>query len=128
MESELPRRVEERELRSFVQAVFQAAGLSGDDAATVTDSLVASDLRGTHSHGVIRTPFLVEGVVQALVAAIGTLVVLKLAIAALSTRFLNVEVHFLAPREIAGFLAFAAVLGMIGALVAMGGEFASPTI
>jgi cell division transport system permease protein len=69
----------------------------------------------------IRAPFLVEGVVQALVAAIGTLVVLKLAIAALSTRFLNADVHFLAPREIAGFLAFAAALGVIGALWSLGG-------
>ena len=60
METELIRRVAERELRSFVQVLFEAAGLPEVDASTVTDSLVASDLRGTHSHGVIRTPFLVD--------------------------------------------------------------------
>jgi LDH2 family malate/lactate/ureidoglycolate dehydrogenase len=60
MDSERTRRVAEPELRSFVQVLFRAAGLARDDAATVTDSLVASDLRGTHSHGVIRTPFLVD--------------------------------------------------------------------
>ncbi|MET0204204.1 MAG: Ldh family oxidoreductase, partial [Casimicrobiaceae bacterium] len=60
METERIRRVAERELRSFVQVLFEAAGLPEVDASTVTDSLVASDLRGTHSHGVIRTPFLVD--------------------------------------------------------------------
>jgi LDH2 family malate/lactate/ureidoglycolate dehydrogenase len=60
METERTRRVAERDLRSFVQVVFEAAGLARRDAGIVTDSLVASDLRGTHSHGVIRTPFLVD--------------------------------------------------------------------
>jgi LDH2 family malate/lactate/ureidoglycolate dehydrogenase len=49
----------EHELREFVQALFRASGLEAGDAAIVTDSLVASDLRGTHSHGVIRVPFLI---------------------------------------------------------------------
>ena len=64
MDQERTRRVAEPDLRRFVQAAFQAAGLSATDAATVTDSLVASDLRGTHSHGVIRTPFLVDRLVK----------------------------------------------------------------
>lgn len=50
----------EQHLRAFAHALFIAAGLSTRDAETVTDSLVASDLRGTHSHGVIRVPFLVD--------------------------------------------------------------------
>jgi LDH2 family malate/lactate/ureidoglycolate dehydrogenase len=60
MEMDRTRRVPERDLRAFVQDVFSAAGLAPGDAALVTDSLVAADLRGTHSHGVIRVPFLVE--------------------------------------------------------------------
>jgi LDH2 family malate/lactate/ureidoglycolate dehydrogenase len=60
MQSEQLRRIPEQDLRSFVQVMFQAAGLQPHDAATVTHSLVASDLRGTHSHGVIRAPFLVD--------------------------------------------------------------------
>jgi LDH2 family malate/lactate/ureidoglycolate dehydrogenase len=64
VDAERTRRIAEHDLRSFVQAAFEAAGLPGDDAATVTDSLVASDLRGTHSHGVIRTPFLVDRLLQ----------------------------------------------------------------
>jgi LDH2 family malate/lactate/ureidoglycolate dehydrogenase len=60
METERIRRVAEGDLRKFVQGVFEAAGLAAGDAGTVADSLVASDLRGTHSHGVIRTPFLVD--------------------------------------------------------------------
>jgi LDH2 family malate/lactate/ureidoglycolate dehydrogenase len=48
------------ELQAYVVAVFVAAGLTPADAATMADSLVSADLRGTHSHGVIRLPFLVE--------------------------------------------------------------------
>lgn len=47
-------------LRDFAARVFQAAGLSAPDAAISADCLVAADLRGTHSHGVIRLPFLVR--------------------------------------------------------------------
>jgi LDH2 family malate/lactate/ureidoglycolate dehydrogenase len=47
-------------LRHFVTRVFQAAGLALDHATTMAESLVMADLRGTHSHGVIRLPFLVE--------------------------------------------------------------------
>jgi LDH2 family malate/lactate/ureidoglycolate dehydrogenase len=60
MDAERERRVAEPELRTFVGALFRSAGLDSRDAAIVTDSLVSSDLRGTHSHGVIRTPFLVD--------------------------------------------------------------------
>jgi LDH2 family malate/lactate/ureidoglycolate dehydrogenase len=60
MEPDGTRRVGEQDLRGFVQALFEAAGLAAADAAIVMDSLVSSDLRGTHSHGVIRTPFLVD--------------------------------------------------------------------
>lgn len=47
-------------LRDFVTQVFEASGLARAHAATVADSLVSADLRGTHSHGVVRLPFLVE--------------------------------------------------------------------
>jgi LDH2 family malate/lactate/ureidoglycolate dehydrogenase len=60
VETDRLRRVPEQDLRAFVQALFGSAGLTAADAAIVTDSLVASDLRGTHSHGVIRAPFLVD--------------------------------------------------------------------
>jgi len=69
----------------------------------------------------IRMPFLVEGVAQALVAALGTLILLKIVIVNVSPRFLNAQVHFLEPREIAGFLAFATALGLAGALWSLGG-------
>lgn len=48
-----------QDLRRFVEACLQQCGLGADDARAVGDSLVDSDLRGTHSHGVIRLPFLV---------------------------------------------------------------------
>jgi cell division transport system permease protein len=68
----------------------------------------------------IRMPFLVEGVAQALVAAFGTLLVLKIVIVNFSARFLNAQVHFLDGQEIAGFLAFAGFLGLLGALWSLG--------
>ena len=43
-------------LAGFCRQLFAAAGLSGDDAQLVTDTLVASDLRGVTSHGVSRIP------------------------------------------------------------------------
>jgi len=51
-------------LRDFAAGVFTAAGLSAEDAAISADCLVAADLRGTHSHGVIRLPFLVRRLAQ----------------------------------------------------------------
>ena len=51
-------------LREFAAEVFRAAGLSLRDAAISADCLIAADLRGTHSHGVIRLPFLVRRLAQ----------------------------------------------------------------
>ena len=48
------------DLQAFALSVFVAAGLSETDARTVAGSLVSADLRGTHSHGVIRLPFLAD--------------------------------------------------------------------
>lgn len=53
-------RLPEPALRSFVVSTFTAAGLDRDQAVALSDSLVEADLRGTHSHGVIRLPFLVQ--------------------------------------------------------------------
>jgi LDH2 family malate/lactate/ureidoglycolate dehydrogenase len=52
------------ELQAFVISIFMAAGLSENDARTMAGSLVEADLRGTHSHGVIRLPFLVDRLLQ----------------------------------------------------------------
>jgi len=47
------------DLQRLVESSFVAAGLEAAHARTMADSLVQSDLRGTHSHGVVRLPFLV---------------------------------------------------------------------
>jgi len=56
-------------LLSFVSSVLQRAGVPARDAGLVADTLVAADLRGVHSHGVMRLPIYVQriqaGVVQA---------------------------------------------------------------
>src|SRR5215212_3295328 len=44
------------ELRSLLIAIFTGCGMLEDDAALLAESLVAADLRGVHSHGVMRVP------------------------------------------------------------------------
>jgi LDH2 family malate/lactate/ureidoglycolate dehydrogenase len=43
-------------LACVVTAIFGACGMAAADAALLADSLVRSDLRGVHSHGVLRVP------------------------------------------------------------------------
>jgi len=43
-----------------VQEIFQSAGMAARDARLLADSLVVADLRGVHSHGVLRVPEYVE--------------------------------------------------------------------
>lgn len=49
-------RVEPAALTSFAREVLVAVGLTEEDAATVAGSLVAADLRGVATHGVVRFP------------------------------------------------------------------------
>jgi LDH2 family malate/lactate/ureidoglycolate dehydrogenase len=55
-DADTDRRVKADELSACVTAIFEAVGMAQDDAALLTDSLVRADLRGIHSHGVIRVP------------------------------------------------------------------------
>ena len=54
--AEREQRIEAGTLLRQVTAIFAACGMSGDDAALLADSLVQADLRGIHSHGVLRVP------------------------------------------------------------------------
>lgn len=54
--TEKERRVPAAALEAHVTAIFIACGMSARDAGLVARSLVAADLRGVHSHGVIRVP------------------------------------------------------------------------
>jgi len=65
----------------------------------------------------IRTPFLIEGVGQSLVAGALTLAVLKLIVSSFSPRFGAVE--FLGTLGIVSFLAFAALLGLLGSYLSL---------
>ena len=50
------RRVPADRLLTVATATFERCGMGQEDAALLADSLVASDLRGVHSHGVLRVP------------------------------------------------------------------------
>ena len=50
------------ELTERVARVFGRLGLPDEDAGIVADHLVEADLRGVHSHGVIRVPTYVQGI------------------------------------------------------------------
>ncbi|MDP6406376.1 MAG: Ldh family oxidoreductase [Alphaproteobacteria bacterium] len=50
------RRISYEALRDVVQGIFEVAGMSPDDAWLIADTLAFADLRGIHSHGVLRVP------------------------------------------------------------------------
>ena len=50
------RRVSAGELLALVTAVFRHCGMAEADAGLLADTLVAADLNGVHSHGVLRVP------------------------------------------------------------------------
>lgn len=54
--NETEQRIDEAVLGRVVADIFSAAGMSSQDAWLVADSLVHADLRGIHSHGVMRVP------------------------------------------------------------------------
>jgi LDH2 family malate/lactate/ureidoglycolate dehydrogenase len=54
--SDTDQRVSATRLQPLVQSIFERCGMSADDAKLLADSLVHSDLRGIHSHGVMRVP------------------------------------------------------------------------
>ncbi len=53
---ERERRAAAPPLRTFVSGLLESAGMRAADAALVADLLCAADLRGVHSHGVLRVP------------------------------------------------------------------------
>jgi LDH2 family malate/lactate/ureidoglycolate dehydrogenase len=55
-ESENDRRVPVEVLHATVCTIFERCGMSPEDAGLVTETLVVADLRGVHSHGVMRVP------------------------------------------------------------------------
>lgn len=54
--SENERKFPKAQLDSLVTAIFERCGMSPADAALLSDTLVTADLRGCHSHGVLRVP------------------------------------------------------------------------
>jgi LDH2 family malate/lactate/ureidoglycolate dehydrogenase len=54
--SETDRTVAPADLLAVTTAIFAACGMSPTDAALLAETLVHSDRRGVHSHGVIRIP------------------------------------------------------------------------
>ena len=51
-------------LQAIGVAIFQKCGMSARDAALLTETLVVADLRGCHSHGVLRIPEYVSKLVR----------------------------------------------------------------
>jgi ureidoglycolate dehydrogenase (NAD+) len=55
-------------LRAWAHALLAAAGLRDDAAGLVADTLVAADVRGVRSHGIVRLPVYVARLERGLVA------------------------------------------------------------
>ena len=49
-------RIETAALRDFSVSLSRSAGLSADDAALLTDSILFAECRGVTSHGLLRLP------------------------------------------------------------------------
>ena len=56
-------RVSADDLKAFCQAILEHVGLPANDAELVADTLVAADLGGVHSHGVMRLSHYVPGLI-----------------------------------------------------------------
>jgi len=54
------RRIGPEELIEQVTAIFSGCGMNREDSGWLAESLVMADLRGVHSHGVLRVPEYVE--------------------------------------------------------------------
>src|SRR5262249_1897117 len=54
--TERERRIPWEVLLATVSKIFQACGMSIEDARLLAETLVEADLRGCHSHGVLRVP------------------------------------------------------------------------
>ena len=68
------RRFPQDELQRLVQAIFERCGMAPADAGVLADQLVMADVRGIHSHGVIRVPLYVRlGDWVGLLVVVGTL-------------------------------------------------------
>jgi LDH2 family malate/lactate/ureidoglycolate dehydrogenase len=50
------------DLRTRVSSIFERLDVPAEEAEIVADHLVEADLRGVHSHGVIRVPTYVQGI------------------------------------------------------------------
>ncbi len=66
-------RVDPRELRAFVAEALSSVGVPRRDAEVAAEAIVEGDLRGFHSHGVLRLPGYVEGLERGAIRAETTL-------------------------------------------------------
>ena len=65
--TQAPARLSADVLHEFATRCFQAAGMHAEDAALVADSLIAAELRGVTSHGLIRLPVYLQNLKDGLV-------------------------------------------------------------
>jgi ureidoglycolate dehydrogenase (NAD+) len=56
----MTRLVPQRDLESLCRLLLEKVGMSKEHATVVTDSLIAADLRGVGSHGVLRLPIYIK--------------------------------------------------------------------
>ena len=47
-------RIHRQKLQGLCERIFKGAGIPNDDATTIANALIYTDMRGIHSHGVIR--------------------------------------------------------------------------
>jgi LDH2 family malate/lactate/ureidoglycolate dehydrogenase len=65
-------RIQPRDARRWTSGVFHTVGMREQDAHTVADTLVHADLRGVHSHGIMRVPIYVKRLKAGVIDATAT--------------------------------------------------------
>ncbi len=69
--TEAPARHSADTLHAFAARCFEAVGMHAEDAALVADSLVAAELRGVTSHGLVRLPIYLQNLKDGQVDPVG---------------------------------------------------------
>lgn len=69
--------VDAKKIYDFSIKCFTQAGMSEEDAKTVTDTMVVADSRGIHSHGFLRLPIYIERIKKGFIATDANIEVIK---------------------------------------------------
>jgi len=69
--------IKTEDIRGWVSKIFQATGMSAEDATLIADTLTVADARGVYSHGNLRVPLYVQRIEKGSVSPVAKPVVIR---------------------------------------------------